>query len=47
MDDFIRPRRLRGSERMRRLARETRVSLDSLVWPLFLREGKNIREEIP
>lgn len=47
MNEMIRPRRLRGNERLRRMVRETRVSIDSLVWPLFLREGKNIREEIP
>jgi porphobilinogen synthase len=34
-----RPRRLRGSAAMRRLVAETRLSVDDLVAPLFVREG--------
>ncbi|MBN2711384.1 MAG: porphobilinogen synthase [Planctomycetes bacterium] len=41
-----RPRRLRTSPGMRRLVRETRLSVDSLVMPLFIREGENVREPI-
>jgi len=36
----IRTRRLRGSETLRRMTRETRLSADSLVYPLFVREGE-------
>lgn len=42
-----RPRRLRESAEVRCLVRETRISRDSLIWPLFIREGKNICQEIP
>ena len=47
MDLAIRPRRLRGSDTLRRMVRETRVSPDSLIYPLFLIEGENIKEPIP
>ncbi|MGM9628799.1 MAG: porphobilinogen synthase [Faecousia sp.] len=47
MDLVIRPRRLRTSDTLRRMVRETRVSPDSLVYPLFLVEGTDIREPIP
>ena len=42
----IRPRRLRGSSGLRCMVRETRVDKSSLIYPLFVREGKGIREEI-
>ncbi len=41
-----RPRRLRGNETVRGLVRETRLSLDTLVYPLFIVEGENIKKEI-
>ena len=47
MDLAIRPRRLRSSDTLRRMVRETRVSPDSLIYPLFLIEGENIKEPIP
>lgn len=47
MELTIRPRRLRSSDTLRRMVRETRVSPDSLVYPLFLIEGENIKEPIP
>ena len=47
MDMTIRPRRLRGSEVLRKMVRETRMDKSSLIYPLFVREGENIREEIP
>ena len=47
MDLTIRPRRLRDSDTLRRMVRETRVSPDSLIYPLFLIEGENIKEPIP
>lgn len=41
-----RPRRLRQSEALRRLVCETRLSLDQLVMPYFVKPGRQIREEI-
>ncbi len=42
----IRLRRLRSSAAMRRLVRETTLSVDNLVYPLFVREGENLKEPI-
>jgi len=42
----IRMRRLRTSEAMRRLARETTLSVNDFVYPLFVREGKDLKEPI-
>lgn len=47
MDMLTRPRRLRGNPALRAMVRETRVSKNALVYPLFIREGTRIREEIP
>lgn len=41
-----RPRRLRRTEGIRRLCRETRLSPSMLVYPIFVREGAGIVEEI-
>jgi porphobilinogen synthase len=41
-----RMRRLRASETMRRLVRETTVTIDDLVYPLFVRAGQKIKEPI-
>ncbi|HEU4430515.1 MAG TPA: porphobilinogen synthase [Myxococcota bacterium] len=41
-----RMRRLRSSEGLRRLVRETRLSRDDLVQPLFVVEGSGVREPI-
>ena len=41
-----RMRRLRSSDAMRRLVRETSLSVDDLVYPLFVREGKGLKEPI-
>ncbi len=43
----VRLRRLRQREPFRRLIRETRLSVDQLVMPLFVRGGKNERAAIP
>jgi len=40
------PRRLRQFEPLRRLVRETRLSVDQLIMPLFVRSGKNVRSPI-
>ncbi len=42
----IRMRRLRKSDSMRRLVHETSLSIDDLVYPLFVREGENLKEPI-
>lgn len=41
-----RPRRMRQNEALRRLVRENRFSLDQLVMPYFVRNGRNVKEEI-
>jgi len=41
-----RMRRLRSSDAMRRLVRETTVSIDDLVYPLFVRYGSGVKEPI-
>jgi len=41
-----RPRRLRQSPALRRLVQETRLSVDQLVLPLFVRSGKKVRQAI-
>ena len=47
MDLVNRPRRLRTNETLRSMVRETHVSKASLIYPLFVIEGENIKEEIP
>ena len=47
MDMIKRPRRLRGSEVLRKMVRETRMDKSSLIYPLFVKEGTGIKEEIP
>lgn len=47
MEMVKRPRRLRGSEVLRKMVRETRMDKSSLVYPIFVKEGRGIREEIP
>ncbi|MFZ2147420.1 MAG: porphobilinogen synthase [Sedimentisphaerales bacterium] len=42
----IRMRRLRSSAPMRRLVRRTTLSVDDLVYPLFVREGKGLKQPI-
>ena len=41
-----RPRRLRRSETLRRMVRETRLSRDDLILPLFIVEGQGVREPV-
>ena len=41
-----RPRRLRADGNWRRLVRETRLSVDDLILPLFVCPGEGVREEI-
>jgi porphobilinogen synthase len=42
-----RPRRLRKSERLRAMVRETTLTPASLIYPLFVTAGNGIRREIP
>ena len=41
-----RGRRSRRSEGLRRLVRETKVSVDDFIYPIFVEEGKDICNEI-
>jgi porphobilinogen synthase len=42
-----RPRRLRRTERLRAMVRETRLTPEHLVYPLFVAPGQGLRREIP
>jgi porphobilinogen synthase len=44
---IIRPRRLRKNATIRNMVAETAVNPDSLVYPMFVVEGENVKEEIP
>ena len=46
LDLLRRPRRNRKADWARRLVRETRVSTDDLIWPIFVTEGRGIVEPI-
>ncbi|MFN8527696.1 MAG: porphobilinogen synthase [Anaerolineae bacterium] len=41
-----RPRRLRRTAALRRLVRETQLSPDDFIYPLFIRHGKDLRKPI-
>jgi porphobilinogen synthase len=43
---IFRPRRLRGTETIRRMVRETRLSVDALIMPFFVVHGRGVRREI-
>ena len=45
-ETFRRFRRLRSSEAMRSLVRETRLSPAGFVYPLFITHGEGVRSEI-
>ena len=47
MEMLKRPRRIRGSEVLRKMVRETRMDKASLIYPMFVKEGSGIIEEIP
>jgi porphobilinogen synthase len=42
-----RPRRLRQSAWTRRMVRETTLTVDDLIWPIFVIEGKDRSEPVP
>ncbi|NCJ07816.1 porphobilinogen synthase [Synechococcales cyanobacterium C] len=43
----LRPRRLRKSESIRRLVREIQLTVDDLIYPLFVMEGEQQKVEVP
>ncbi len=42
-----RPRRLRRTPALRRMVQETQLSVNDLIYPVFVMEGENLKEEIP
>jgi len=46
-DLLYRPRRLRTGETLRRLVAETTLTVNDLIFPLFVTHGKGVRQEIP
>ena len=46
MDLINRPRRLRSNPFVRSMVRETKMNIKSLVYPIFIKEGTGIKEEI-
>ena len=46
MNEKIRLRRLRKTDLIRQLAAETNVNVNDLVYPIFIKEGRKIKEEI-
>lgn len=44
---IYRPRRLRRTENLRRMVRETKLSVDDFIYPLFVVHGQGVKEEIP
>ena len=44
---IIRPRRLRKNETIRNMVAETAINPNALVYPMFVVEGENVKEEIP
>ena len=48
MDLIKRPRRLRGSEVLRKMVRETRIDKSSLIYPLVCKRGnRELRKRFP
>jgi len=44
---MVRPRRLRRTPTIRRMVRETSISVDDLIYPVFVKHGKGERQPIP
>lgn len=44
---FRRTRRLRSNENIRSLVRETQLFKEDFIYPIFIKDGTNIKEEIP
>ena len=43
---IYRPRRTRATENLRSMIRETELSVNDLIYPLFVVPGKNVKHEI-
>ncbi len=44
---LARPRRARQSDAIRGLVRENALSVEDLIWPVFVRDGEGIEEPVP
>ena len=44
---LLRPRRMRRDDFSRRLMREHTLTVDDLIWPLFVCEGEGVRDPVP
>ena len=42
----IRPRRNRKSTAIRNMVEETKLGVENLIYPIFLKDGNNIKEEV-
>ena len=42
-----RPRRMRRDDFSRRMMRESRLTPDDLIYPVFILEGTNVRQAVP
>ncbi|MCT4576359.1 porphobilinogen synthase [Donghicola sp.] len=42
-----RPRRVRRTPALRGLVRENNLSVDDLIWPVFVRDGQGVEEPVP
>ena len=42
----IRPRRNRKSANIRNMVEETKLGVENLIYPIFLKDGSNIKEEV-
>ena len=47
MNIVRRPRRLRNSQAIRDMVHEYDVNLSDLIYPVFVVEGEEVKEEIP
>jgi porphobilinogen synthase len=45
-DMYIRPRRNRKSAAIRAMVEETKIGAEHLIYPIFLKDGKGIKEEV-
>jgi len=43
---IIRPRRNRKSAEIRAMIEETKIGVENLIYPIFIKDGKNIKEEV-
>ncbi|MGN0035230.1 MAG: porphobilinogen synthase [Coriobacteriales bacterium] len=44
---YYRPRRMRADARRRSLIRETTIAPEDFIYPLFVKPGKGVRDEVP